>query len=86
MIRARTSSPDTRPAAESVQLRLLRECSPGRRAALAFSLSSWMIRASRRAVAKRHPELDEADVALLWVELHYGAHLASRLRAYLAER
>ncbi len=82
----RTSSPDTSPEAEAVQLRLLREAGAARRASLALSLSSFMIRASRQAVARRYPELDEQRVALKWVELHYGAELARRVRAYLEAR
>lgn len=81
-----SSSLDTHPEAEALQLRLLRQAAPGRRAALALSLSSFVIRASRRAVARRHPELTERDRSLLWVELHYGPELAGRVRDYLAAR
>jgi hypothetical protein len=80
------SANDTRPEAAAVQLELLRKAGPERRSALAMRLSSSVIRASRRAIAERHPELDEEGVRLLWAEIHYGKDLADRVRAYLAAR
>jgi hypothetical protein len=77
---------DTPSAIEAIQLDLLRRAGAARRAALAFSLSRAAIRASRRAVARRHPELDEQGVLLRWAELHYGEELAERVRNYLASR
>ncbi len=77
---------DTRPEAAEVQLELLRRAGPERRVALALRLSSSVIRASRRAIAERHPELDDEGVRLRWAELHYGQELADRVRAYLAAR
>ena len=69
-----------------MQLGLLRAAGPGRRAALALSLSGFMIGASRRAVANRHPELDARGRSLRWLELYYGGELADRVRDYLASR
>lgn len=77
---------DTSPSAEAVQLELLRRAGTARRLALTLSLSSSAIRSSRRAIARRHPELDERDLLLRWAELHYGADLAARVRAYLSRR
>jgi hypothetical protein len=77
---------DTHPDAAAVQLDLLRRAGPARRAGLAMRLSTAAIRASRRAVALRHPELDEQDQLLRWAELHYGEELAARVRRYLAAR
>ena len=65
---------------------LLRRAGTARRAALALNLSRATIRASRRAIARGHPELDEQGVLLRWAELHYGEHLAGRVRCYLASR
>ena len=56
------------------------------RLALTLRLSNAMIAASRRAIRKRHPELSEQEVRLLWAELHYGKELADRVRAHLAKR
>ena len=80
------SPSDTPPAVEAFQLDLLRRAGTARRAGLALSLSRAAIRASRRAVARRHPELDEQGVLLRWAELHYGDELAGRVRRYLASR
>jgi hypothetical protein len=80
------SPSDTPSAVEAIQIDLLRRAGTARRAALAFSLSRAAIRASRRAVARRHPELDEQGVLLRWAELHYGEELAGRVRHYLASR
>jgi hypothetical protein len=77
---------DTPPAIEALQIDLLRKAGTARRAALALSLSRAAIRASRRAIERRHPELDEQGVLLRWVELHYGDELAGRVRRYLAAR
>lgn len=77
---------DTHPAAAAVQLDLLRKAGPARRAGLALRLSSSMIHSSRRAIARRHPELDELGVMLLWAEHHYGRELTDRIRLHLATR
>jgi hypothetical protein len=82
----KVSPSDTPPAVEAIQLDLLRRAGTARRAALALNLSRTAIRASRRAIARRHPELDEQGVLLRWAELHYGADLADRVRRYLASR
>ena len=84
MSSGRPLSPDTRPEIEAVHLELLRKAGPGRRAEMVRSLSATMVRLSRAAVAKAHPELDAAEARLRWVEIHYGAALAAGVRARLA--
>jgi hypothetical protein len=74
---------DTHPDMEAKQIALLREAGTTKRAALAMRLSTTMVRSSRRAIARRHPELDEQGVRLKWVELHYGAALADAVRRRL---
>jgi len=74
---------DTNPAAEKVQLELLRAAGPARRLELTFSMSSSAIQAARRAIAAQNPHLDELDVKLLWAELHYGKDLADKVRERL---
>ncbi len=75
---------DTSRKARDVQLALLRAAGPERRAELALSLSSSVIRASRQAIAERNPGLDDLGVKLLWAELHYGKELADRVRKSLS--
>jgi len=80
----RPLSRDTSLAAERAHLALLRAAGPARRGALAASLTSQVVAASRRAIAQRHPELTGEGVRLLWAELHYGLDLAARVRARLS--
>ena len=77
---------DTHPAAEAVQIELLRRAGATRRATIALRLSQDVVERSRRALSDRMPGASEIDVRLRWVELWYGAALASRIRAYLAVR
>jgi hypothetical protein len=77
---------DTHPAAAAAQLELLRAAGCARRAALARSMSRTVIALSRSELAARMRDADAQTVALRWVELHYGAELAERLRAFLEAR
>jgi hypothetical protein len=77
---------DTDPEAERVQLELLRKATPGRRVALALSLSRSIIELSRRGIAARMPGATDQEVALRFVALHYGDSLALELEAHLAAR
>lgn len=78
--------PDGAPAAERVQIDLLRAAGPARRVSLARSLSASMISLARLAIRKRHPEYDDRQVLLAFAELHYGRDLAERIRRHLQDR
>ena len=80
----RPLSLDTRPEVEAVHLDLLRKAGAGRRAEMVRSLSATMVRLSRVAVARAHPELGPDDARLRWVEIHYGRALADGVRTRLA--
>ncbi|MCU0962416.1 MAG: hypothetical protein MUF48_20150 [Pirellulaceae bacterium] len=73
---------DTTLDAERVQLNLLRNKSPSERLGLALSLSSEVIRASKLAISRAHPELTEREVGYLFIELHYGRALAEATRRH----
>jgi hypothetical protein len=77
---------DTHPAAEAVQIELLRRAGATRRSGIALRLSQEVVERSRRALRARMPAASESDVRLRWVELWYGADLAARIRLYLAAR
>lgn len=77
---------DTDPRIERAQIELLRKASSATRFARARSLSQTAISLARRALRRRHPNLTEREIALLWVEHAYGEALASRLREYLERR
>ncbi len=81
-----TQSSDTQPAAEKVQIELLRRAGVARRFALAASLTETAIGLCRRSLRRRHPGASEAEIALLFVSLNYGDDLAHRLREYLARQ
>ncbi len=86
----KASISDTSEAAARVQLELIRRASPARRLqacfSFSFSFSESMIALSRAALRDGHPELDEFELRLKWVELNYGADLATAVRARLPSR
>jgi hypothetical protein len=82
----RTQSPDTDPAAEAVQVEILRRIGPARRLALAMSLSRTAIDLSRRAIAISHPEMSERERTLLWLRVHYGREIAESVARCIEER
>ncbi len=75
---------DTAFKVEEEQIRLLREAGPKRRAALAATLTTNAVAASRGAILRLHPTWSEREVNLYWAEVHYGKELADRVRAYLS--
>jgi len=82
----KASISDTSPAAAQVQLELIRRASPARRLQACFSFSKSMITLSRAALRERLPELDDLELRLRWVELNYGAELATAVRAQVSSR
>jgi hypothetical protein len=77
---------DTPPSVAQVQIRLLREAGPARRAALAAAMTTNAVAVSRLAIRRLHPDWSELEVNLHWAEIHYGKELADRVRAYLAQQ
>jgi hypothetical protein len=74
---------DTHPDAERVQIELIRQASVADRVAVTRSLTNLAIRMSRQAIGEVHPEFTAREVALYWVEIHYGKKLADELREYI---
>lgn len=74
---------DTHPDAERVQIEMMRNASVAERVAITRSLTNLSIRMARQAIAEAHPEFSSREVALFWVELHYGKTLADELREYI---
>jgi hypothetical protein len=77
---------DTHPEAERVQLELIRKMTVAERLARMRDWTRTLVHLSREGLARANPGLDEQELDLLWVEHHYGADLAARLRGYLAKR
>lgn len=79
-------SADTDAEAERVQIELLRRASVARRTGLALSLSRSVIHLARNAIRRSMPGGSEEELGLRFVELHYGADLASEVRRRLEAR
>lgn len=73
---------DTSREAEQVQARLLAEKTPAERLMLAARLTQDVIQASKRAIARVHPEFTPRQVEHMFIELHYGRELADAVRKY----
>ncbi len=86
MPRFQARSADTDPEAEAVQIELLRQAGPARRAQMALELSAQVIGMARRHLRRMYPDATETEIGLKFVELNYGRELAEGLRRYLAER
>ena len=82
----RVQSFDTNPEAERFQISLIRRASIADRVARTRSLSQTVIQLSRQAILKAKPGLSEEELNLLFLEYHYGAEQAARLRKYLNQR
>ncbi len=79
----RTQSTDTDPVIEQMQIAGLRRLTPGQRFQMANSLTRSAFSLSWSNFRRKHAELDEREVALLWVRLLYGEDLAERVSHYL---
>lgn len=77
---------DTHPAAQAVQIELLRQAGATRRASIALRLSQEVVERSRRALSEQVPGVSQSDVLLRWVDLWYGRDLGVRLRSHMASR
>jgi hypothetical protein len=82
----KTQSADTSQEAEAVLIDLTRKKTPTQKIAQVRSLSRMAIQLSRRAIARARSIEDEGEIDLAFIELHYGAELAERVRTYLQER
>jgi len=77
-----TQSVDTNPDVERVLISLLRKLSTEEKLKQTLNFSSSIINLSKRAIARANPELSEDERNLLFVEYHYGAELANKLRSF----
>ena len=79
-------SPDTAGSAEQVLIDLQRKKSVSQKLEQVRSLSGMVMGLSRRAIDRAKKPTNETEANLLFVELHYGAELADRLKRYLQTR
>ena len=73
---------DTSPEAYAVQLELLHQMSPAQRIQKTFAWSNQLKRMAMDAIRRRHPDFDEAQVRLKFIELTYGKELAENVKKY----
>jgi len=67
-------------------LDLLRKLTPEERLQKAISLTSEVVRLSKAAIRRRFPEIDEDEVKLKFIALHYGKELADEVREWCRKR
>lgn len=77
---------DTSEEAFAIQLDCLRRMSPRERVQKACDLSRRLRNMAMDAIRRRHPELSDAEVRLMFIELTYGKDLADRVRESCSER
>ncbi|MEM9656769.1 MAG: hypothetical protein AAF961_00275 [Planctomycetota bacterium] len=73
---------DTSPEALEVQLECLRKMSPQERIRKMCALSKQVRKMAFAAIRRRHPDFDEDEVQLKFIELVYGERLAEGVRAW----
>jgi hypothetical protein len=77
---------DTHPDAERVQIEQIRKTTPREKMATFLRFNRWITRLSREGIARAHPDWDERQVRLMWMELAYGAELAAEFAEHLERR
>jgi hypothetical protein len=78
-----TQSIDTNSEVERRQILLIREASTPKRISKTRSLSNSVIKLSKRAIQRVHPDFSQREVDLAFLEYHYGAKLSESVRDYL---
>ena len=74
---------DTHPDAEAVQQELLRGLSFAAKFDLVRVLTATVVSLCKQGIRERHPEFDEREVNLHFVEMNYGKDLADGFRKRL---
>lgn len=78
----KTLPSDTRPETEKFLISLLRDAGTAKKFAQIRSLSQTVMQLSRRAISRANRNLDEEQVNLRFLSLHYGKDLAERVEKY----
>ena len=81
-----TQSPDTNFKSEQMLISLLREKSAAQKFSLIRSLSQLTIQLSKRALARAHEGVDDDQLNVLFVDLHYGQELANQFKRRIDEK
>lgn len=81
-----TQSIDTHNEAENIIISLLREKSSAKKFSLIRSLSGLTIQLSKRAIKRVNKGIDENQVNLIFIDLHYGRELSNKYQKYLKQK
>lgn len=79
----RTQLSDTNPKIEDIQINLMQQKSVPQKFAVIDSLSSLTIRMSKRAIARKNPNLSKRELNLLFVKFNYGEELYEKVSKHL---
>ena len=82
----KTQSRDTHPAAEAVQINLLRRAGTSKRLSIAFSLSESVRWLALDGIRRAHPEASDEQALHIFLEVNYGRTLAEQVRKSLERR
>jgi hypothetical protein len=82
----KTLSSDTDPETEAVWLAMLRGLPAHRKFAQVRSLTETVLTLSRRAIARKHPNASEDELAVLFIRYQYGDTLADEFKQHLRTR
>ncbi len=77
---------DTCDEALQVQLACLRRMTPRERMQKTCAMSRRVRDMAMKAIRRRHPDWDDSQVRLMFIELTYGKALADDIRQTCAER
>lgn len=73
---------DTSPEARAIQLECLRRMSPHERLEKSCAMSNQVKQMAFAAIRRRHPDFNEDEVRLKFIELTYGKTLADDVREW----
>lgn len=79
----KTQSFDTHPETEHVLLSLIRQATISKKMWQVRSLSKTVIRLSYRALSRKYKDLNEQELDIKYISIHFGQEIADRLKKYL---
>ena len=82
----KTQSLDTQIKAEQFQISLLRKRSTASKFAQIRSLTKSTIQLSKRAIFRANKGINEREVNLIFINLHYGQDLANKIKIYPSKK
>ena len=85
-MQTRRYTTDTSEEALAIQLDWFRRMSPTERVNKMCKLSASLRRMAMDAIRRRHPEYDQHEIRMKFIELTYGKELSDSVRAQLRER